>query len=556
MAPMFGYLVEVLLCSGLFALLYRSLLVRKVNFSRCRRYLVGTVLLSAVIPALELPLYPAETPYATPLIVETLLTAPTATVLAAPPSEAIGQSAWQSWLAGCYFAVSGGLILLLGARLYSIFRLRKRAQLTHYEEYSLAESEAVRTPFSFGRTIFLGRDYVPNERLLIITHERAHIRYHHTIERLILELMRTLFWINPFLWLAERWLIDVQEWEADAAVLADGAEIRTYQTTIFKQLFGYNPDITCGLSNSFTKNRFLMMTQQPRGRNPLLRLGAALPLVAGMIMAFGATAAEPKIEVKRIATEQSEQGTTARLEVLPEHYRFNGEEITKEELPTAIEAFRKGLSDPQQAVIHISAAPETKLGAIQDAKELIRQSKVLRIRYEEMGIGAQMLPPRRKAEIDPAKSIETSYTKVNRRNLFQINLNANGKLLCGTYAKLELAEGLDGMCGYLKRFVMNPTGVLELSEQQDRLFTLSDGRQFTLPVSKGMITINTVPNAAAKDYFALTHAISVAYGEMRNELAQKLFQRPMLQLSKEEQELIHRAIPIRVSEGMVKVKEF
>lgn len=296
-----------------------------------------------------------------------------------------------------------------------------------------------------------------------------------------------------------------------------------------------------------------MMTQQPRGGNPLLRLGAALPLVAGMILTFGATAAEPKVGEKPTTMEPIEAQTTARLEVQGEHYLLNGKKLTKEELLTAIEAFREGLSDPQQAVIHISATPDTKLGAIQDAKEIIRQSKVLRIRYEEMGYGAQVLPPPATSGSNLTEHVET---RVKQRNHFQINLNANGKLLCGTHAKLELADGLKGMCAYLKRFVTNPTGVLELSEQQERVFTLSDGRQMRLPVSKGMITIQTVPNVAAKEFFALTHAISVAYGEMRNDLAQKLFQRPMEQLSQEEQELIHRAIPMRVSEGMVKVREF
>ena len=47
------YILEVLFCSGLFLAFYRLLLVRKVSFRACRRYLVAAVFLSAVIPALD-----------------------------------------------------------------------------------------------------------------------------------------------------------------------------------------------------------------------------------------------------------------------------------------------------------------------------------------------------------------------------------------------------------------------------------------------------------------------------------------------------------------------
>ena len=52
------YILEVLICSGLFLVLYRWLLAGKVGYRICRTYIVGTMLLAAVIPALDVPLYP------------------------------------------------------------------------------------------------------------------------------------------------------------------------------------------------------------------------------------------------------------------------------------------------------------------------------------------------------------------------------------------------------------------------------------------------------------------------------------------------------------------
>ena len=52
------YILEVLICSGLFLVLYRWLLAGKVSYRICRAYIVGTMLLAAVIPVLDVPLYP------------------------------------------------------------------------------------------------------------------------------------------------------------------------------------------------------------------------------------------------------------------------------------------------------------------------------------------------------------------------------------------------------------------------------------------------------------------------------------------------------------------
>ena len=59
--------------------------------------------------------------------------------------------------------------------------------------------------------------------------------------------------------------------------------------TIFKQLFGYSPEIANGLRNSLTKKRFKMMTTQTKSRHSLLRLAGILPALIGLLCAFSFT---------------------------------------------------------------------------------------------------------------------------------------------------------------------------------------------------------------------------------------------------------------------------
>ena len=55
-----SFIVESLICSGLFLVLYRWMLAKKVSFRICRAYLIITMVLSVTIPIMDVPLYPSE----------------------------------------------------------------------------------------------------------------------------------------------------------------------------------------------------------------------------------------------------------------------------------------------------------------------------------------------------------------------------------------------------------------------------------------------------------------------------------------------------------------
>ena len=299
------YIIEVIVCSGLFLVAYRWLLAKKVSFGLCRAFIMTSMLLAVGIPVMNVPLFPEKTfeqqkdligfDFIEEEIDGTAAYPAVEThVQEAVANETAPHSVGFDIKAATGIAASSIYILValasLGLTVYNIIkiqRLRRRSRLTHTAEYTLAENEDIKTPFSFLMTIFIGFDYEPWERLQILTHEASHIRHRHSFERISLSILRSIFWFNPFFWMAEKDLEEVQEWEADKDVLNEGYELKTYRRTIFKQLFGYNPDITCGLNHSLTKQRFIMMTQSHRGKGAWLRLAATLPVIAATFFAFG-----------------------------------------------------------------------------------------------------------------------------------------------------------------------------------------------------------------------------------------------------------------------------
>ena len=299
------YIIEVIVCSGLFLVAYRWLLAKKVSFGLCRAFIMTSMVLAVGIPMMNVPLFPEKTfeqqknLIGFDFIEEELDGTAAYPAVETQVQEAVANETASHSIGFDIKAATGiatRLIYIivtlasLGLTVYNIIkiqRLRRRSKLTHTEEYTLAEHEDIKTPFSFIRTIFMGFNYEPQERRQILTHEASHVRHRHSYERLFMSVLRSLFWFNPFFWMAEKDLEEVQEWEADKDVLDEGWNLKTYRTTIFKQLFGYNPDITCGLNHSLTKQRFIMMTQSHRGKGAWLRLAATLPVIAATFFAFG-----------------------------------------------------------------------------------------------------------------------------------------------------------------------------------------------------------------------------------------------------------------------------
>lgn len=320
-----SFIVESLICSGLFLVLYRWMLAKKVSFRICRAYLIVTMVLSVTIPIMDVPLYPSENlarlgewtvfsfdDFIAPVDEGTSMVAENQAVEMTEAAISDADSSMpaislRTALTILYVLIGLISLSLLVYNTIKIYRLRSKSKLTYEEDYTLAEHEDIKTPFSFIRTIFMGFNYEPQERRQIITHEASHVRHRHSYERLFMSVLRSIFWFNPFFWMAEKDLEEVQEWEADKDVLDEGWNLKTYRTTIFKQLFGYNPDITCGLNHSLTKQRFIMMTQSHRGKGTWIRLAATLPVIAATFFAFGCgTKQAEKTEVSTNLTDGTE----------------------------------------------------------------------------------------------------------------------------------------------------------------------------------------------------------------------------------------------------------
>ena len=271
--------LEMLVCGAVFHLLYRTAFEGRVRFVGCRIYLIVVAALSAIIPALDIRLWRDRIVYIEATALNSTTTADT-----------VAQSTFDLWATIIICAYAIGVLVVMASAIRQAVKLARLGTATVENGQRIVRSAKIDTPFSFLRTIYLPTSLAPEHCEVVIQHECAHIRHHHSLERIAMELMKAVLWFNPFVWLFSRLLTEVHEFEADREVIDSGFDNRLYATSIFTQAFGFSPDIANGLQSSLTKKRFKMMTKQRPSTRSLLRLAAALPVVATLAMLFSVRA--------------------------------------------------------------------------------------------------------------------------------------------------------------------------------------------------------------------------------------------------------------------------
>lgn len=187
-------------------------------------------------------------------------------------------------------------VYLLGT-LYLIFRLIKqtssvwqvirKSETLHFNSIKLIRTDRYPASFSFFSFVFVNPSTHEHEINEIVNHEHEHIRQRHWIDLLLLEILCTIQWFNPMIWIYGRFIRQNHEFLADEYALRRTSNPAVYRAALLNQMLG-EPVIS--LANSFNysinKKRFNMMKQITYSPFRKLKLLLVLPLIAGVFYAF------------------------------------------------------------------------------------------------------------------------------------------------------------------------------------------------------------------------------------------------------------------------------
>ena len=274
-----------------FYLFYRFLL-RKETFHRFNRIvLVGTAVLSFVLPLCIITVH------------RPMQAAPEANAGAVGAAgEAFGPLAaasapwWHTALTAIYFAGVALVLVRIVVSILSIVRIIRKGTKTFEEDgCKVVVTEEDIDPFSWMRYIVMSQKDWEGPRRTILMHEKAHIRYGHSVELLLVDILSSLQWFNPAIWMLRSDLQELHEFEADDAVLRGGVNIRNYQFLLIRKAVGKSAySVANNFNHSMLKNRIAMMCKPVSPRVRGLRALYLLPLLCLGLFLQSKTVYEPE----------------------------------------------------------------------------------------------------------------------------------------------------------------------------------------------------------------------------------------------------------------------
>lgn len=286
------YFIQVTLYTGLMLLLYLLLLRDKPMHRFNRGYLLLSVVLPLVLPLLKLPLALRPQPAADSLFTSVL---PGITVLANGQQQQVAAvPQWVIMLVAVYALVAVVLLTLTLVSYLKMRRIIKRSEKIAADKYSLLKHTGY-GPGSWGGYIFLPDGDVNDT---VIKHEQAHIQLHHSWDMVFLSIAQALLWPNLFIHVIKKELVQVHEFQADAAVAVKADE---YSMLLLSSVFN-----TCNLplTHSFIIHpikRRIMMLHKNKTSGKLRSILATSLAVAALAGIVTMQSCEQKQDLKSIA---------------------------------------------------------------------------------------------------------------------------------------------------------------------------------------------------------------------------------------------------------------
>lgn len=277
---MIQYLIECIAFQLIFLMIYNLFLKKETFFKWNRVYLLGTFILSLVLPWVKIEALKniISSEFAgNPIFLWQL------DEVTVSSTDKVG---FFESLPAIYLLFGFGAILAalwFGYKLFSLFRLRQKGTIYNCNGFTKVVIKQSEIAFSFFKIVFLG-DKIPEEKESnIVEHELVHIKEWHSLDLLFFELMRILFWFNPLTYIYQNRVSELHEFIADSKV-NKGNKKEQYQLLLSEAFQTQNISfVNQFFKKSLIKKRIVMLQRQKSKAIWQLKYLVLLPIVLGML---------------------------------------------------------------------------------------------------------------------------------------------------------------------------------------------------------------------------------------------------------------------------------
>ncbi len=285
-----------------------------------------------------------------------------------------------------YTIISSILLFRFVGNIYKILRLIRTSTKVDNKTVQLVLIDNQTLPYSFFRNIFINRMDYENGRIEkeLIIHEKTHCIQYHSVDILIVELVKIILWFNPFIWFFRNAIQLNHEYLADDNVLASH-DLIDYQQVLINYVFRNNSTyLASNFDYSLTKKRLIMMKNNKSTKAGFLRKIAVIPLFLILVIPLAFSQAKQVVEPK--ASVKSQKTTLERKEekTKPPMSFSNEQEAGEKDIKAAKEEkrilaeHRKKLADEQKASAEEQQILVEKQKKLADEQKAITEEEKLK----------------------------------------------------------------------------------------------------------------------------------------------------------------------------------
>ncbi len=268
-----------------FYIIYYLFLSRDTLYSRNRLVLISSVMLSFIMPLITVNIRWSESIlYFGKVLGEVFVTADGQGIPGTGPDPAHADLAtilFRTYLAGI-LVFTAKLLIDIFSLLYLVLRRKDREEnIVRFEGFNTAG-------FSAMGYVFINSSLSEGDAREIIRHEQNHLDQNHFIDILFIEVAKVFQWFNPFIYMVNRSLRAIHEYQADEGCLRSGMNVVRYQNLLLTHLFRSKVFMSANsFSNpSLIRKRMIMMTRVRTANIASLKLVLIIPVAILLMMVF------------------------------------------------------------------------------------------------------------------------------------------------------------------------------------------------------------------------------------------------------------------------------
>ena len=294
------YLLKASICITVFFLIYRYIYNKYSFFEWNRIFLITTILLSLLIPLIKQQWLQDSSKlnfsFTDILFVnlqnnEIFISTNKSSSFFTKIYDFISSRKYLTIINIVLIIYISGIIrytIIFVRNLLSINKLKKNAQKSKIENYTIYQIKSKITAFSFFRNIFTNNRFTElskREQEQIIEHEKIHIKQLHTLDVLFFEIINIIFWFNPLNKQIKKALVANHEFIVDSELIKKDSSYN-YSKLMLK-LSGENK---LNIINNYVagqlKNRVNLIINPEKEKIRKIRFLSSIPVILLIIFTF------------------------------------------------------------------------------------------------------------------------------------------------------------------------------------------------------------------------------------------------------------------------------